>query len=79
MTITMTATLLCCGLAVSVLSIDSIAQAQTNPGQLLTDHAGWVQIPGELIRPDCVHEIPNGATVEVEVDDRDNDVEALPT
>ena len=24
-----------------------------------------MQVPGELIRPDCVHEIPSGATVEV--------------
>jgi hypothetical protein len=73
---TMTAALLC-GLAVSLLSIsllsllsgDSIAQAQANPRQSSTDHSGWVQIPGELIRPDCVHEIPNGATVSVNDDD----------
>jgi len=29
----------------------------------LKAHPGWVQIPGALIRPDCVHEIPNGADV----------------
>lgn len=28
-------------------------------------HPGWVQVPGQFIRPDCVHEIPNGARVEV--------------
>jgi hypothetical protein len=33
------------------------------------DHPGWVQAPGMLIRPDCVHEIPNGAKVEM-VDDQ---------
>jgi len=27
-------------------------------------HPDWVQVPGELIRPDCVHEIPNGAMIE---------------
>lgn len=28
-----------------------------------TDTAGWVQAPGMLIRPECVHHVPNGATV----------------
>jgi hypothetical protein len=67
---TTTATSLCC-LAVLVLSIYSVAQAQNNPAQ--TDRAGWVQIPGELIRPDCVHEIPNGATVEVHNNNNNDD------
>jgi hypothetical protein len=43
----------------------SIAQAQTNNHNSIMDHPDWVQIPGQLIRPDCVHEIPNGARVEV--------------
>ena len=62
LTLTMAATFLC-GFAVS--STYSIAQAQTITGQATVGHPGWVQIPGELIRPDCVHEIPKGATVEV--------------
>jgi len=47
------------------LCMCSVAPAQTNPNQLAMDHPGWVQVPGELIRPDCVHEIPNGANVEI--------------
>jgi len=30
----------------------------------LKAHPGWVQIPGALIRPDCVHEVPNGALLQ---------------
>ncbi len=76
--LTLTVALLC-GLAVFVpslfvLSMDSIAQAQTSHNQSSTEHSGWVQIPGELIRPDCVHEIPNGATVEVHDDQTTVDV-----
>jgi hypothetical protein len=55
------AAIVMCGLAVSGLSTYAVAQTQAS-----TDHTGWVQIPGELIRPDCVHEIPTGANVEVE-------------
>lgn len=70
---------LLCGLAVFVPSLfvpsmDSIAQAQTSHNQSSTDHSGWVQVPGELIRPDCVHEVPNGATVEVHEDQTTVDV-----
>jgi hypothetical protein len=40
------------------------ALAQTNSSTpALSAHPDWIQIPGMLIRPDCVHEIPNGATV----------------
>jgi hypothetical protein len=35
-----------------------------NTSEATIDHSGWVQAPGALIRPDCVHEVPNGATVE---------------
>ncbi|MGB9235047.1 MAG: hypothetical protein WCC04_11575 [Terriglobales bacterium] len=59
-----TTAILLCGLAVSGLSTGSIAQAQTID-EASVAHPGWVQIPGELIRPDCVHQIPSGATVEV--------------
>jgi len=35
-----------------------------------TDTAGWVHVPGGmLIRPECVHHIPNGATVSTESGD----------
>ncbi len=54
-----------CGLAVSGLSTYSVAQAQTVPPEAHMDQARWVQIPGELIRPDCVHAVPKGAMVEV--------------
>jgi hypothetical protein len=47
------------------LPMYSIAQVQTNIRNAITDHPDWVQIPGQLIRPDCVHEIPNGAKVEI--------------
>ncbi len=47
-------------------SIYSIAQTQNGASQAGAEHAGWVQVPGELIRPDCVHEIPSGARVEME-------------
>lgn len=39
--------------------------AQAQPASVsLKDHPGWVQVPGALIRADCVHEIPNGAQIE---------------
>ena len=62
--LTMAATL--SALAVSGLSNDCSAQEQSSARQAALEHPGWVQVPGELIRPDCVHEIPKGATVEVE-------------
>ncbi|PWU06993.1 MAG: hypothetical protein C5B51_11030 [Terriglobia bacterium] len=40
----------------------------------LTAHPGWVQIPGALIRPDCVHEIPNGAQVTIDGDKVTGDI-----
>jgi hypothetical protein len=52
------------------LSIYAVAQAQTptqgHIGNASQNHSGWVHIPGELINPNCVHEIPNGARVEVD-------------
>jgi len=50
------------------------AQAVQNTSHATMDQRRWVQIPGELIRPDCVHEIPNGARVEVENDQVTGDV-----
>jgi hypothetical protein len=61
--LTLTSTLLFV-LAIAGASTYSAAQAQTSLGVAL-GHPDWVQIPGELIRPDCVHEIPKGATVEI--------------
>jgi len=31
-------------------------------------HPGWVQVPGQLMRQDCVHEIPKGAKVTISED-----------
>lgn len=41
------------------------AQVQQTYEQLAAAHPDWVQVPGQLIRPECVHEIPNGARVEI--------------
>ncbi len=62
--LTLTATFLC-GLAASGLSTYSVAQAQTVSHEAHMDKARWVRIPGELIRPDCVHAVPKGAVVEI--------------
>jgi len=48
------------GLAVSGFSSSASAQAQ-DVNQAIAAHPTWAQLPGELIRPDCVHEIPKGA------------------
>jgi hypothetical protein len=54
-------------IAVFLLATSGMLSAQQNItySQGRSEHPDWVQVPGELIRPDCVHEIPNGATVEV--------------
>jgi hypothetical protein len=44
------------------------AQANPNTSAVAKQHPDWVQIPGHLIRPDCVHEIPKGANVTVSED-----------
>jgi hypothetical protein len=41
------------------------AQAGQTYSQLKAEHPGWVQVPGALASPDCVHQIPSGATVDV--------------
>ena len=55
------------GLAVSGFSSSASAQAQ-DVNQAIAAHPTWAQLPGELIRPDCVHEIPKGAKVEFSKD-----------
>lgn len=52
------------GLAVSGLSTYANAQEQSMR-EAAIEHPNWAQLPGELIRPDCVHEIPKGARVEI--------------
>jgi hypothetical protein len=39
------------------------AQAGKTYSQLTAEHPGWTQVPGALVSPDCVHQIPNGAKV----------------
>jgi len=41
----------------------SAQQQKITYSQAKMAHPDWVQVPGELIRPDCVHAVPNGATV----------------
>jgi hypothetical protein len=50
-----------------LFSAAGILSAQTDKSysQLKAEHPGWVQIPGRLIRPDCVHEVPSGAQVKI--------------
>ncbi len=60
----LTTSAILCGLALSGLSTYCSAQAQTS-NNAASAHPGWAQVPGELIRPDCVHEIPKGARVEI--------------
>ena len=50
-----------------LFAASGIVSAQTDQTyeQLTAAHPGWVQVPGQLMRPDCVHEVPNGARVEI--------------
>ncbi len=54
-------------IAVSGLSSYASAQAR-NVSEVVAEHPNWAQLPGELIRPDCVHEIPKGAKVAIGTD-----------
>jgi hypothetical protein len=57
-------------LAVAGLATGSMAQElSTGYEQVRIQHPDWVQVPGELIRPDCVHQVPSGATVKAETTD----------
>jgi hypothetical protein len=40
-----------------------VRQPEQTYKQLTDAHPDWVQVPGKLMRADCVHEIPNGAKV----------------
>jgi len=40
------------------------AQAPKSYSQLKAEHPDWIQVPGQLIRPDCVHQVPSGARIE---------------
>lgn len=40
------------------------AQTGNSYSQVKAEHPGWMQIPGRLIRPDCVHEVPSGARIQ---------------
>lgn len=51
--------------AVVLISAAASAQMKLTYQHARMDHPNWVQVPGELIRPDCVHEIPSGAAVEI--------------
>jgi hypothetical protein len=49
-------------------------QATPDIAALKKAHPTWVQVPGQIIRPDCVHELPKGARVEVVGDKITGDV-----
>jgi len=50
--------------AIVLLGVSGISNAQEKTYKELTAaHSDWVQVPGKLMRADCVHEIPNGAQV----------------
>jgi hypothetical protein len=61
-----------CLILFSALAIPATAQSpaifEPEPSDpvavALKAHPGWVQIPGALIHPDCVHEVPNGAVLQ---------------
>jgi len=65
----------------ATLTLSQFAVAQkagsgqrTTYSEALAQHPGWVQIPGELIRPDCVHAVPSGAKVTIGADGMSGDV-----
>jgi hypothetical protein len=47
-----------------VTSAIASAQVEKTYSQLKAEHPGWVQVPGALASPDCVHQIPTGAKVD---------------
>jgi hypothetical protein len=51
--------------SVAGIAPQGLSQAESNTSQAAREHPDWVQVPGELIRPDCVLEIPSGANVEI--------------
>ena len=60
------------GIATLLFITPAILSAQSGPSysQLVAAHPGWVQVPGELIRPDCIHQIPAGASVDISDDSK---------
>jgi hypothetical protein len=52
--------------ALFLFAASGVLSAQTGKSynQLKAEHPDWVQIPGKLMSPDCVHEVSNGARVE---------------
>ena len=60
------------GIATLLFSATAMLSAQSAPSysQLVAEHPGWVQVPGELIRPDCIHQIPAGASVDISDDSK---------
>jgi hypothetical protein len=55
---------LLCGAAMFLIATSGIVSAQAKTyAQMTAAHPDYVQVPGQLIRPDCVHEIPNGAKI----------------
>lgn len=60
------------GMAALLFITSGVASAQ--PGktysQLKAEHPGWAQVPGALVRPDCVHQVPSGAKVGASADGR---------
>jgi hypothetical protein len=49
--------------SIIVAGSQKLILAQRADSVSLEDHPGWVQIPGAIIRQDCVYEIPKGAQV----------------
>ena len=45
-----------------ILSAQATLRPQTYH-DLTGAHPDWVQVPGKLMRADCVHEVPNGARI----------------
>ncbi|MBV9507016.1 MAG: hypothetical protein JO323_18650 [Acidobacteriia bacterium] len=61
--------------ALLAVCVASAALAQgDNAAVNLAAHPGWVQIPGALVPPECVHQIPKGARVVVNGDTITGDV-----
>jgi len=64
------------GMAAFLFITSGIASAQAGKtySQLKAEHPGWMQVPGALVRPDCVHQIPSGAIVDTTHDQNGDDV-----
>jgi hypothetical protein len=56
---------LACGVAISLCGA---ARAASGEKPVAEDYSHWVKVPGGLYHPDCVHEVPNGAHIEMNGD-----------